>query len=108
MSAAEALRAARAAGVTVRSDGECLLLEANVEPPQAVLDVLVRHKHAILDLLQRQENALRLVTNARVSADLTTLGIDPKARPTCSVEKDCFKVAAKKLHFSGLRSMAKR
>jgi hypothetical protein len=31
-----------------------------------------------------------------------------KARPTCSVEKDWFKVAAKKLHFSGLRSMAKR
>jgi hypothetical protein len=34
MSAAEALHAARAAGLTVRSNGECLLLEANVEPPK--------------------------------------------------------------------------
>jgi hypothetical protein len=52
MSAAEALRAARAAGLTVRSDGECLLLEANVEAGQAMLDALARHKRAILDLLR--------------------------------------------------------
>jgi hypothetical protein len=32
MSAAEALRAARVGGITVRSDGECLLLEADVDP----------------------------------------------------------------------------
>jgi hypothetical protein len=32
MSAAEALRAARAVGITVRSDDECLLLEADVDP----------------------------------------------------------------------------
>jgi hypothetical protein len=52
MSAAEALRAARAAGITVGLDGEDLLLEANAEPPQAVLDVLARHKLSILALLQ--------------------------------------------------------
>ena len=52
MSAADALRAARAAGLTMRSDGECLLLEASVEPPKAVLDALARHKYAILDLLR--------------------------------------------------------
>jgi hypothetical protein len=52
MSAAEALHAARAAGITVALDGETLLLEATAEPPQAVLDALSRHKLAILDLLR--------------------------------------------------------
>ena len=52
MSAAEALRAAHAAGVTVIFDGEGLLLEANAEPPQAVLDMLVRHKLTLLALLR--------------------------------------------------------
>jgi hypothetical protein len=52
MSAAEALRAARTAGITVTLDGETLLLEATAEPPQAVLDALSRHKLAILDLLR--------------------------------------------------------
>ena len=40
MSAAEALHAAHAAGVTVMPDGENLLLEAKAEPPQSVLDAL--------------------------------------------------------------------
>jgi hypothetical protein len=52
MSAAEALRAAHAAGVTVMFDGEGLVLEASAEPPQSVLDALSRHKLAILDLLR--------------------------------------------------------
>jgi hypothetical protein len=51
MSAADALRAAHAAGVTVMWDGEGLLLEANAEPPQAVLDVLSRHKAEVLAVL---------------------------------------------------------
>jgi len=52
MSAAEALRAAEAAGVTVMFDGEGLLLEANAEPPQAVLDLLACHKLSILAQLR--------------------------------------------------------
>ena len=52
MSAAEALRAAHAAGVAVMLDGASLVLEANAEPPQAVLDMLSCHKLAILDLLR--------------------------------------------------------
>ena len=56
MSAAEALRAAHAAGVTVMLDGEGLLLEANAEPPQAVLDVLARHKLSILALLRPSQD----------------------------------------------------
>ena len=55
MSAAEALRAARAAGITVVLDGEALLLEAEAEPPWALLDALLRHKQAILDLLRPEQ-----------------------------------------------------
>jgi hypothetical protein len=51
MSAAEALRVAHAAGVTVTLDGDGLLLEAKAEPPPAVLDSLAHHKVAILALL---------------------------------------------------------
>jgi hypothetical protein len=51
MSAAEALRAAHAAGVTVTLDGESIMLEAPTEPPQSVLDALSRHKRAVLALL---------------------------------------------------------
>jgi hypothetical protein len=52
MRAAEALRVAQAAGVTVTLDGEGLLLEAKAEPPPAGLDALTHHKVAILALLQ--------------------------------------------------------
>jgi hypothetical protein len=58
MSAAEALRAAHAAGVTVIFDGGSLVLEANAEPPQAVLDVLARNKPAILALLRSGQHGL--------------------------------------------------
>jgi hypothetical protein len=57
MSAAEALRAAHAAGVTVMFDGvEGLLLEAIAEPPQAVLDLLARHKPSIVALLRSSQD----------------------------------------------------
>jgi hypothetical protein len=52
MSAAEALRVAHAAGVTVTVDGGALLLEADAEPPRAVVDSLLLHKEAILALIQ--------------------------------------------------------
>jgi hypothetical protein len=52
MSAAEVLRAAHAAGVTVMPDGENLMLEAKAQPPQSLLDALSRHKFAILALMR--------------------------------------------------------
>jgi hypothetical protein len=55
MSAAEALKAARAAGVSVGIDGDDLALEASTPPPWAVLDALSRHKSDIVALL-RPEN----------------------------------------------------
>ena len=64
MTAFKALRAARAAGITVTLDSDALLLEASREPPQAVLDALVRHKLAIL----RSATAWAMRMDARTMA----------------------------------------
>jgi hypothetical protein len=52
MSAAEALEAARAAGIRVEIDGDDLVLEALAPPPSALLDLLSRHKAGIVTLLR--------------------------------------------------------
>jgi hypothetical protein len=52
VSAVEALQAARAAGISVRIDGDGLVLEASAPPPPAVLDLLSRHKAGLLTLLR--------------------------------------------------------
>jgi hypothetical protein len=52
MSAAEALRAAHAAGVHIIVDGDDLMLEAAIPPPAAVLDDLSRHKADIVVMLR--------------------------------------------------------
>jgi hypothetical protein len=52
MSAAEALRAARAAGVKVGVDGDDLVLEASEPPPSAVLGLLARYKENIVSMLR--------------------------------------------------------
>jgi hypothetical protein len=52
MSAAEALKAARAAGVHLGIDGDDLVLEASTPPPAEVLDALSRHKAEIVVLLR--------------------------------------------------------
>jgi hypothetical protein len=57
VSAAEALEAARAAGVGLRVDGDELLLEASAPPPAAVLDLLARHKADVISLLQAADEA---------------------------------------------------
>ncbi len=51
MSAASAIRAARAAGITVIADGEELVLEAAAEPPSHVIEDLRRHKQELLKLV---------------------------------------------------------
>jgi hypothetical protein len=50
--AVEALSAALAAGIEITLDDKGLLLEANAEPPQLILDELTRHKPDILALLR--------------------------------------------------------
>ena len=52
MTAALALKSARAVGIRVRIDGDDLELEAPAQPPQAVLDLLSLHKADILRLLR--------------------------------------------------------
>ena len=52
MSAAEALKRARAAGIRLGIDGDALALEASAPPPAEVLDLLARHKADIVTLLR--------------------------------------------------------
>ena len=52
MSAAEALAAARAAGIQISIDGDDLVLQASAPPSAEVLDLLARHKAAIVTLLR--------------------------------------------------------
>jgi hypothetical protein len=56
MSAVEALKAARAAGIRLRIDGDDLLLEAAVPPPAPVLDYLSRHKADVVRMLRSAED----------------------------------------------------
>ena len=52
MSAIEALKAARAAGIEIALDGDDLVLRAASAPPAAMLDALSRHKPDIVALLR--------------------------------------------------------
>ena len=52
MSAAQALKAARAVGIHLEVDGDDLLLEAPAPPPSAILEVLSQHKAEIVAVLR--------------------------------------------------------
>ena len=52
MSAADALKAARAAGIQLGVDGEDLALTASVPPPATVIDLLASHKAEVVALLR--------------------------------------------------------
>ena len=52
MTAAEALRTARAAGVEIALDGDDLVLEASSPPPEPVLEALSRNKAGTVALLR--------------------------------------------------------
>jgi hypothetical protein len=52
MSAAEALKAARAAGIKLAIDGDDLVLEASAPPSPAVIDRLTNHKTEIVAMLR--------------------------------------------------------
>jgi hypothetical protein len=57
MSAVEALKAARAAGVSIAVDGDDLVVEASAPPPDAVLDALALNKADIIALLRPANDA---------------------------------------------------
>lgn len=52
MSAAEALKAARAAGISVEIEGDDLVLQAPAAAPPAVLNLLSHHKASIIAMLR--------------------------------------------------------
>jgi len=52
MSAFQALKAARDAGVRIVIDGDALTLDADTAPPATVLDLLSRHKAGMVALLR--------------------------------------------------------
>src|ERR1700677_2361446 len=52
MSAFQALKAARDAGVRIGIDGDTLTLDADAAPPAVVLDLLSRHKGGVVALLR--------------------------------------------------------
>lgn len=57
MSAANALRAARDAGIGLHVDGVDLVLEASGPPPAAVLDLLTRYKTDLMALLRPDDGS---------------------------------------------------
>jgi hypothetical protein len=65
MNALQALKAARATGITLRIDGDDLVLRAATSPPATVIDLLSRHKAEVLALLAATEyesNESKLLT----------------------------------------------
>jgi hypothetical protein len=56
MSAAEVLKAARAANIQLGIDADDLVLEASAPPPPDVIDLLSRHKAGIVALLRPAED----------------------------------------------------
>jgi hypothetical protein len=56
MSAASALRAAHAAGIQLRLDGDELVLAAAAPPAPAMIDILSRHKAGLMALLRPAED----------------------------------------------------
>jgi hypothetical protein len=56
VSAAKALKAARAAGAELRLDGDDLVLEAAAPPPPVILNLFARHKSEIVALLRQGRN----------------------------------------------------
>jgi hypothetical protein len=52
MSAIQALKAARNAGVGICIDGDALMLEADAAPPADVLDLVARHKEEVKALVR--------------------------------------------------------
>ena len=95
MSAAEALKAAREAGLRLGIDGDALTLEASAAPPPAVIELLSRHKAEIVALLSPvgdERSALDWLTffgeRARIAAvrGLTKNEAEARAFACCIVE----------------------
>ena len=82
MSAAEALKAALAAGVSVEIDGDDLVLEASAPPPPAVLDLLSQHKAPIIAMLRWQNRRGKFGSKESICTTARAIGeADSGCRP---------------------------
>jgi hypothetical protein len=70
VNAAQALTAARAAGIQVAIDGDSIVLEAECPPPTPVLDMLRAHKPEIIDCLRAQRSAIVRYLNDHFESSL--------------------------------------
>jgi hypothetical protein len=95
MSAAEALKAAQAAGIRLGIDGDALALEASAAPSPAVIESLSRHKAEIIALLRPADDGWSALDwwtlfreRARMAAVHGLTGIEAEARAfdCCVVE----------------------
>jgi hypothetical protein len=68
MSPAEALMAARSAGIQISVDDDDLVLESAAEPPVAVVDLLTEHKAGILTLLRSGIGSAPIIAAADITA----------------------------------------
>src|SRR5829696_8287165 len=90
VSAAEALRAARAAGIEFGTDGDDLVLEPSAPPAAMVLNLLMRHKLGIVALLRSGCDAGRRRTgrscsrNGQASPSSTAVSHAPRPKPSPS------------------------
>jgi hypothetical protein len=76
VSAAEALKAARDAGIGLHVDGDGLVLEASGPPPDAVLDLLSGHKAGVIALLREEKH----VSFSAITAAAPRPGSSPHGR----------------------------
>ena len=67
MSAAEAIKVARDAGIELTIDGDDLVLEAPAPPPATVLDLLSRHKAEVVALLAAAAHDNKLFAQTPIS-----------------------------------------
>lgn len=95
MSAVEALKVARAAGVHLAIDGDALALEASSAPPPAVIELLSQHKPEIVALLRPTDDGWSALDwwtffgeRARMAVVHGLTGIEAEARAfdCCVVE----------------------
>jgi hypothetical protein len=78
MSATEAIKVARNAGIEFTIDGDDLVLEAPAPPPAAVLDLLSRHKAEVVAVLA----ASTLKSAPVTEAPKLDLAAPPHLKPT--------------------------
>ena len=82
MSAANALRAARAAGVKLKHGGAELVLEVTAAPPAALLELLSRHKAGIDNIAATQPSSAPEKPGSKPSAPSASSAAMPKFNPT--------------------------